>query len=77
MRQIITGYVGATLLWIYYKIKGQKITYHQIMNEVNPESGFKKYYYKAYYTGFIFLMLLILVLSTLSGLNPKIYNPNK
>lgn len=75
--QIITGRIGASLLLIYYKIKGRKITYEQILNEIDPKSGIKKYYYKAYYLGVGFCILIVVVVSTIAGLNPKLYNPNK
>lgn len=77
IKQLIIGYVGATLLLIYYKIKGQKITYEQILNEVDPKSGIKKYYYKAFYLGVGFLILIVIIISTMLGLNPKLYDPNK
>ena len=75
IRQLLTGYIGATLLLILYKIKGRKITYEQILNEVDPKTGLKKYYYKAFYLGLGFIILLILILTTIIGLNPKIYRP--
>ncbi|MBC3760047.1 hypothetical protein H7U19_16690 [Hyunsoonleella sp. SJ7] len=77
IKQLIIGYVGATLLLIYYKIKGQKITYERILNEVDQKSGIKKYYYKAFYLGVGFLILIVIVISTILGLNPKLYDPNK
>ena len=77
VKQLIIGYVGATLFLIYYKIKGQKITYEQILNEIDPKSGIKKYYYKAFYLGVGFLILIVIVISTMIGLNPKLYDPNK
>jgi len=76
-KQIITGYIGATLLLISYKIKGRKITYEQILNEIDPKSGIKKYYYKAFYLGVGFLILIIVAISTMAGLNPKLYDPYK
>ena len=77
IKQIIVGYIGASLLLIYYKIKGNKITYDQILNEIDQKSGIKKYYYKAFYLGVGFLVLIIVVISTMAGLNPKLYDPNK
>ena len=77
IKQLIIGYVGATLLLIYYKIKGRKITCEQILNEVDPKSGIKKYYYKTFYLGVGFLILIVFVISTMLGLNPKLYDPNK
>ncbi|MFS4484405.1 hypothetical protein ACKGJY_15430 [Hyunsoonleella sp. 2307UL5-6] len=77
IKQLVIGYIGATLLLIYYKIKGRKVTYEQILNEVDSKSGIKKYYYKAFYLGVGFLILIVVVLSTMAGLNPKLYDPNK
>ncbi len=77
IKQLIIGYIGAILLLIYYKIKGRKITYKQLLNEIDPKSGIKKYYYKAFYLGVGFLILTVVVLSTMVGLNPKIYDPNR
>ncbi|PSG90690.1 hypothetical protein C7H52_05275 [Aurantibacter aestuarii] len=62
---------------IYYKLKGKRITYDQILNEIDPKSGIKKYYYKAFYLGVGFLIITVIVISTITGLNPKLYNPNK
>ena len=72
IKQLIIGYIGATLLLIYYKIKGRKITYEQILNEVDPISGIKKYYYKAFYLGIGFSTLIVLIISTMLGQNPKL-----
>jgi len=77
IKQLIIGYVGATLFLIYYKIKGRKISYEQILNEVDSKSGIKKNYYKAFYLGVGFLILIVIVISTTLGLNPKLYDPNK
>ncbi|MDN3725524.1 hypothetical protein QRD02_14155 [Aequorivita sp. SDUM287046] len=76
IKQIIVGYIGASLLLIYYKLKGRKITYDQILNEIDS-SGVKKHYYKAFYLGVGFLIITVIVISTMAGLNPKIYNTNK
>ncbi len=77
IKQLIVGYIGATILLIYYKIKGRKITYEQILNEIDPKSGIKKYYYKAFYLGAGFLILIVVFISTMAGLNSKLYDPNK
>ncbi|TNJ40850.1 hypothetical protein KFZ70_02480 [Tamlana fucoidanivorans] len=77
VKQLIIGYIGAFLLLIYYKIKGRKITYEQILDEIDPKSGIKKYYYKAFYLGVGFLILIVLAISTLAGVNPKLYDPNE
>ncbi|WCO03593.1 hypothetical protein [Psychroserpens ponticola] len=77
IKQIIVGYIGAYLLLIYFKLIGKKITYEQILNEVDSKSGIKKYYYKAFYLGVGFLIITVIIISTMAGLNPKIYNNNK
>ena len=77
IKQLIVSYIGATILLIYFKIKRSKITYEQILNEIDPKSGIKKYYYKAFYLGVGFLILIVVVISTMAGLNPKLYDHNK
>ena len=74
IQQLVTGYIGGTILYLYFKLKGKEITFSQILDEVNPKSGIKKYYYTAFYLGVAFIILFVLVISTLSGLNPKISN---
>ncbi len=69
-------YIGGTILFLFYKLKGQEITYSQILNEINPKTGLKKYSYKAFYLGIGFLIILVILISTIAGLNPKLYDPN-
>ncbi len=42
-RQFATIYVGNTLLYIYYKITGKNISYEDILNKKNENTGYKKY----------------------------------
>ncbi len=75
-QQIFTIYIGGTILYLYYKIKGRKVTYSKILNEVNPKNGLKKHAYNAFYLGVAFIIILVLIISTLAGFNPKIYDPS-
>lgn len=63
-------------MYLYYKIKGRKVSYSEILNEVNPKTGLKKYTYKAFYLGVIFFVILVIIISTIAGLNPKLYRTN-
>jgi len=60
-RQFATIYVGNTLLYIYYKITGKNISYEDILNKKNENTGYKKYTYISFIAGFIFILLLILL----------------
>lgn len=60
LRQLITVYVGSSILYFYYKIKGNNITYNQILNE-DDEFGLKKYRMTAFYIGLAFIMLILLI----------------
>lgn len=60
-RQFVTIYVGSTLLYIYYKITGKNISYEDILNKKNDDTGFKKHTYISFIVGFIFILLLILL----------------
>jgi hypothetical protein len=75
IHQLLILKIGGAILLMYYKFKGRKITYSQILNEINPKTGIKKYAYKAFYLGVGFLIILVLIISTLMGLNPKVYIP--
>ncbi len=48
------------------------MAFTDILNEIDTETGIKKYRYKAFYIGVTFIIILVLILSTLAGLNPKL-----
>ncbi|MFD1161267.1 hypothetical protein ACFQ2E_02485 [Hwangdonia seohaensis] len=73
VKQLIITYTGGTILYLYYKIKGRKIAYSDILNEVNPKTGLKKHRYKAFYLGITFFIILVIIVSTIAGFNPKLY----
>ena len=69
-------YIGRSILFAFYKVKGEKISYAQIVNEIDARTGLKKYAFKANCLGVLFMILFVLILTTSLGLNPKIYDPN-
>ncbi len=63
IRQVITTYVGGGLLFIYFKLKKKKITYSEIVDGVDKDTGIRKYRYTSYYIGVFFIIIIILLLS--------------
>jgi len=66
-KQIITIYIGCSLVYLYYKISGKEISYSDILNKTDEKTGMKKYRYIGFYTGVIFLILLVLLLKASIG----------
>jgi len=66
-KQIITIYIGCSLVYLYYKILGKDISYSDILNEIDEKTGMKKYRYIGFYTGVLFIILVVILLKTLVG----------
>lgn len=56
-------YTGSFFLYIYYKFKGDKITFSNILNEDNKNTKLKKYRYKAFFLGILFYVLLVIIIA--------------
>jgi len=67
LKQIITVYIGCSLVYLYYRIIGRKITYSDVLNKVDEKTGMKKYRYIAFYSGVIFIIILVVLLKVLFG----------
>jgi hypothetical protein len=64
IRQLISIYIGCAIIFIYYKIIGKNISYSEIVNEEDKDTGLKKYRYIGFYIG-TFVMTIIVILIAL------------
>jgi len=61
LHQILTLYVGAFVLSIFYKLIGKKLTYRDIVKRIND--GNSELHYLAFYVGVIFFLIFVFYLS--------------
>jgi len=63
LKQLISIYVGSSILYAYYKIKGKKVTYSEIVNEIDKSTGLRKYRYISFYIGVFVITIIIVIIA--------------
>lgn len=63
IKQLIFVYIGCSIIFLYYKIIGKNISYSEIINAEDKSTGLKKYRYKGFYIGVLFMTILVILIA--------------
>lgn len=63
IKQLIFVYIGCSIIFLYYKIIGKNISYSEIINAEDKNTGLKKYRYKGFYIGVLFMTILVILIA--------------
>lgn len=65
IKQFLIIYTGGLILYVYYRFRGDNITFSNIINQNDDSTGIKKYRYKAFFLGVVFYVALVILIALL------------